>query len=139
MLKYKFRGKVVMTEEDLEIYCIPNQQGWVKGNLIVVGEDYYITGDVIEVSEDGIIHEWWAKVSRESVGQYTGVVTGDGIKVYAGDVFHLGDSNILYTVVWNDSGYIGKQNKSSSYVGLRVWKDDIEVIGKEYDFEDENK
>ena len=70
--------------------------------------------------------------------QYTGQKDKNGKEVYEGDIFHLGDPNITYTIVYFDTAFRGKQNGASSYVGLDGWKDCIEVIGNIYEREKEN-
>lgn len=60
---------------------------------------------------------------------YAGLKDKNGKEIYESDIYHMGDPNITYTVVWHDTGLIGKQNGSNSYAGLSHWKDRIEVIG----------
>lgn len=74
-----------------------------------------------------------SNIIAETVGQYTGLKDKNGKEIYEGDIFHCGDTNILYIVVWNDNGFQGKQVKSSSYCGLEYWKNKIEVIGNIYE------
>ncbi|WP_432408542.1 YopX family protein [Wukongibacter sp. M2B1] len=57
----------------------------------------------------------------------------EGKEIYEGDIYHLGDKNIKYLVVWHDTGLIGKQVGSSSYAGLEHWQDRIEVVGNIYE------
>lgn len=73
------------------------------------------------------------EVDPKSVGQYTGLKDINDTEVYEGDEYHLGDPNITYTVVWNDTGLIGKQNGSSSYAGLSHWQERIEIVGNIYE------
>jgi len=64
---------------------------------------------------------------------FTGLLDKNGKEIYEGDIYNMGDNTITYTVVWNDSGFIGKQNGSSSYAGLEYWMDRIEIIGNIYE------
>lgn len=64
-----------------------------------------------------------------------GTVLKNGLKIFEGDIYHHGDLDITYTVVWHDSGLIGKQNKSSSYAGLETWSDRIQILGTIFDKE----
>ena len=64
---------------------------------------------------------------------YTGVQDKHGTEICKGDIYHMGDRDITYTVVWHDSGLIGKQNRSSSYAGLESWQRNIEVLGNIYE------
>lgn len=65
--------------------------------------------------------------------QFTGLNDKNDVEIYEGDVYHHGDPRITYTVVWHDSGLMGKQNGSSSFAGLSHWQDRIEVIGNVFE------
>lgn len=73
------------------------------------------------------------EVFTESVGQYTGLKDKNRVEIYEGDIYHIGDKNIRYVVVWNDTRLIGKQLGSNSYAGLSYWQDKIEIIGNIYE------
>lgn len=98
------------------------------------GDDYWYDGEtsVWEAMNDATNEQ-----SRYVIQQYTGLKDKNGKEVYEGDIFHLGNQNITYTVVYFDTAFRGKQNgASSSYVGLEGWKDCIEVIGNIYEREE---
>lgn len=65
--------------------------------------------------------------------QSTNLFDKNGKEIYEGDIYHMGDKNIRYAVVWNDTGLTGKQLGSSSYAGLSYWQDIIEIIGDIYE------
>ena len=65
--------------------------------------------------------------------QYTGLKDKNGKEIYEGDIYHVGDKNIRYLAVWFDSGFEGKQLRSTSYTGLKSWAKDIEILGNIYE------
>jgi len=70
--------------------------------------------------------------------QYTGLKDKNDKEIYEGDIYHMGDKNIRYVVVWNDTGFTGKQLGSRSYAGLSYWKNNIEVVGNIFEKDEEN-
>ena len=132
MREYKFRGKRLDNGE------------WVYGGLLVTqmsgmyiigtktkSTPHKIGGEIASVSIRDVV--WQYEVDPDTAGQYTGLHDKNGVEMYEGDIYHQGDKNILYVVVWHDTSFIGKQLKSSSYAGLTYWLDRIEVIGNIYD------
>lgn len=73
------------------------------------------------------------EVIPETVGQFTGLTDKNEKDIYEGDIYHQGDKNILYVVVWHDNGFVGKQIRANSYAGLSYWKDRIEILGNIHD------
>ena len=117
-LEILFRGKRVDTGE------------WVEGSLI--GNDV-IVGKIVEFEEDYFCTEFWYKVDPETVGQFTGMTDKKGKKLFEGDVYSMGEKNILYVVIFDKSQFIGKQVGNRSLAGLEYWKSDIEIIGNIHD------
>ena len=113
-----FRGKSKSTGE------------WVEGSLI--GNDV-IVGKIVEFEEDYFCTEFWYKVDPETVGQFTGMTDKKGKKLFEGDVYSMGEKNILYVVIFDKSQFIGKQVGNRSLAGLEYWKSDIEIIGNIHD------
>ena len=113
-----FRGKSKSTGE------------WVEGSLI--GNDV-IVGKIVEFEEDYFCTEFWYKVDPETVGQFTGMTDKKGKKLFEGDIYSMGEKNILYVVIFDKSQFIGKQVGNRSLAGLEYWKSDIEIIGNIHD------
>ena len=103
---------------------------WIEGSLI--GNDV-IVGKIVEFEEDYFCTEFWYKVDQETVGQFTGMTDKKGKKLFEGDVYSMGEKNILYVVIFDKSQFIGKQVGNRSLAGLEYWKSDIEIIGNIYD------
>ena len=113
-----FRGKSKSTGE------------WVEGSLI--GNDV-IVGKIVEFEEDYFCTEFWYKVDPETVGQFTGMTDKKGKKLFEGDIYSMGEKNILYVVIFDKSQFIGKQVGNRSLAGLEYWKSDIGIVGNVYD------
>lgn len=128
----KFRGKRVDNDE------------WTYGYL-VFSEDYKFDYScridipyIIPINNFNLKDYRGYRVDESTIGQYTVLKDKHGEELYEGDIFHLGDKNITYTVVYFGTAFIGKQNDSSSYVGLEGWKDCIEKVGNIYETKEEN-
>lgn len=117
MKDFKYRGKVI---EPLQ-----SNEKWIYTS------DYMPEVYINHLDKLAYINS--VAVEYTTVTPYMGLKDKHDTEIYEGDEFHIGDPNITYTVVWHDTGFKGKQNSASSYIGLSHWNNRIEVIGNIYE------
>jgi len=110
-------------------------RAWVATDIEGDGNYEYMEPDASTFTDGFNLHNSGLIVMMQSTGERD----KNDVEIYEGDVFHLGDPNITHTVIWVDTGLKGKQNRSSSYVGISHWADAIEVIGNVYETAEFNK
>lgn len=69
----------------------------------------------------------------QTLTQCTGLKDKNGKLIYEGDIYHLGDANIIYKVIYRDDQFIGNQIGNKSLAGLHYWIKDIKIIGNIYE------
>jgi uncharacterized phage protein (TIGR01671 family) len=85
------RGKAKLSIEELNEIGVPHANGWVFGYLV---EDF-ITGAVLEATDEYVALEWWAKVDPAAIGRYIGIKDKHGNEVYSDHI--LSYRPITYT------------------------------------------
>lgn len=87
----------------------------------------------VSLCEDTGYFNYTCNMDEVILMQCTGLKYDDGVEIYEGDIFHLGDKDIKYVVIWDADGFSGKQVKSSSYAGLSHWRDKMKQMGNIYE------
>ena len=73
-------------------------------------------------------------VITETIGQFTGLTDKNGIEIFEGDIYHQGDENIKYKVIFKDGCFIGNQIGNKSLAGLSHFLKDIVIVDKVYKY-----
>lgn len=106
---------------------------WYYGNLTVLKQDLDQVRKAGCYISNRVGMPFAYAVRPETVGQYTNLKDLNGVEIYEGDLFNLGDVNIPHVVEWIDCGFRGRQLGNRSYVGLEHWIDRIEVVGNRFE------
>ena len=90
--EYLFRGKTIETHK------------WIYGGIVIMDGRYFII-KTITYPVDGSC-SWGAyEVDPETVGQWTGLIDKNKVKVFEGDVFKGEELGEFEVVVYHNSGF----------------------------------
>jgi len=135
MRTIEFRGKRIDNKE------------WIYGSLFVrkIGETWIFTDNDLSCF-DGECSMWCdvsSEVIPETVGQFTGLIDKNGVKIYEGDIlevitFGFNSESFMTTIVWGDGGFKLENGRSLFYFGQNdlTKLDDALVIGNIHDNKD---
>lgn len=107
----------------IKFRVLDNNDGKIK-DVITLGKEY------VEVPLNRF--PFTEKIYDYVLMQYTGMNDINGVEIFEGDVFHQGDENIKYKVIFRDGCFIGNQLVNKSLSGLAYFIKSIEVIGNVY-------
>jgi hypothetical protein len=140
MREIKFRGIALMSTEELDVLKIDHKNGWVYGNLVMDGNEPYIVGDLLEATDDYIIHEFWVRVIPETVGQCTGFKDDWDVDIYEYDIVKDPDG-YLWVVLFKNGSWVlsgGEYDLEEDIFEFVNWNEkgkkiDVLVVGNWFD------
>ncbi|MCJ0932950.1 YopX family protein [Virgibacillus halodenitrificans] len=132
MREIKFKGKAIMTNEELDSMHFIHDNGWFSGNLIQNGNKPWILGDIVESDPEYIVHDFWVRVDPKSVSQYTGLKDKNGQEIFEGDITRDFDEGIISKVKFEDGQFLITDPIYDSEP-LCEFDSCIEVIGNIYE------
>ena len=78
--------------DDLETTNLLDEHGWIYGGLLYFGDQPYLVGDFVEVTEDYCIPEFFNPINEKYVN-CTGIKVSNKLTIFRGDIISTTNAN----------------------------------------------
>ena len=102
-----------------------------NGEWITDSETYIRDGDGIWLSDENLNV---VTVIPETVGQYTGLIDKNGMKIFEGDILTIENEGVYAAIKYNESNaaFYVEDEDHEDYLG-EAWETDVVIIGNIHD------